>query len=441
MTSVVTTSIIGIGILIVTQFACSTAQTGDPVVDEGLNGGLELAKAVAEIDFKGTMGKLLKLGGPFLGAVGPVVGLLGELLGFGQESAELQFLREMLATITNRFDRIDGRLDEIAQKIDWTQSKIQFYTYERKILGMKIALERLYNTGNRQDFDGFKEQYINLYESTYEESGKLLYSHIVSKDFTFAGNLLEETIKGNNYDRRDVQNFMLGLTKLILTASQIELVYYKIKFPASLKALEMEWENNIKDMQNKMVKADEEVVNNFKNVALNDAKKILRDNKGMPYSDVGDKIYEHLTDKFYWRNWLVVVYDDVTGSHLHQIIYCGGGHEFRYSGFNLMLASSDKNAPKLNHIIAKSFLTTDHDFFIDAVDIYDIIFKRKMCLAIEPGWISYFVHIMSGRTCERMDCINESAFGVIINGPPYIKSASERVVTNKVSLYTTFVFN
>lgn len=347
-----------LGVLFLTQLSGILAQTGNPVVDAGINAGKELASGIAAMNFASTMGKLLTNGSPFFGMIGPVIDMLGLLTGLRQESAEMKFLREMLSTIENRFDRINGRLDELAEKIDWTRSQIQFYTYERRILALESKLKNIYFARSEQELVSFKDSFANEYESTYQQSGLLLFKHIVQSEFVFARNVLAEAIKGNNYNRRDVQNFMLGLTKLMLVASQIELAYHKIKYPSTLYTVKNTWTSRILDMRKAMEDADQQIVDSFFDIAMNDAKEILMYNKGQSHSYVGDKIYEHLAEKFYWRNWLVVVYDDIRHNENHQINYCtsSGSYVFRFYGFNFLLGSSDENTPSFDYYTARNRL-------------------------------------------------------------------------------------
>ena len=63
----------------------------------------------------------------------------------------------------------------------------------------------------------------------------MLFGHIVSGGSLFAGNLLTEVIRATDSDCKDIQAFMLGLTKLILQGTQIEMAYYKFERPTMLE--------------------------------------------------------------------------------------------------------------------------------------------------------------------------------------------------------------
>ncbi|XP_062617126.1 uncharacterized protein LOC134278837 [Saccostrea cucullata] len=358
------------------------AQTGNDIVDNGISAGTELAKAIGDKDFASTMGKLATKVGPYLGMVGPAIGIIAAIAGFQQESAELKFMREMLSRIENRFDKVDQKLNEIARRMDWNRAQVQFFTFEKKIKAMKLELEKFYNVSSK-DFTTFRDTFTTIYECVYENSAQLLYSHIVSHGSTFSSNVLAEAVRANQNDRRDMQAFMLGLTKLILMGSQVEMAYYKIKFPNSLKGHEQKWTNQIKEMGKAMKKVDSDLQKNYKDVATNDAKTILTNNRGASKSDVAKKVYDKLTTKFYWRNWFVAVYNDISGDKNHWVWVCNGAHVFRHSGFNLIFASNSKNTKPLNTSTARSLLKNAFKKFpfpfLGAKDIYNNIKFTRSC--------------------------------------------------------------
>lgn len=380
------------------------ASTGNHLVNSGISAGVELAQAIADKNFENTMGKLLTKVSPYLGMVGPIVGLLSGLTGIGAETAELRYMRRMLSTIENRFDRIDVRLDEIARQIDWSRTRTQLYPYERRISSLKIELQRFFNSKTNVEFSFYNESFVRAYENGIQHSTRMLYNHIVSSNFVFSDNILEAAIEGTNNDRRAVQEFMLGLTRLILLGSQIEMAYYKLKLPDSLRSLKQEWVNKIQNMRRAMKRADAEIVSKFRTVSANDAKNIIRNNKGSANWVVADLIHDHLSDKFYWRTWLVVVYDDVRGNDDHQISYCGGYHVFRFNGYNFMIVSKSKTSDGISFYLADIILGTP-----------------DVCTYIQYGgfWGGGRVRSCNGAKTvlssidHNVDCVNFSALAVI----------------------------
>lgn len=338
------------------------AQTGDRRIDNGLAATVELAKVIGNEDFKGTMGQLVKSVTPYLGMVGPAIGLMFSLLMREEkkQSPELMFMQEMLAKIERRFDKIDKKLEIIVQKITWGRVQTQFFFYERKIKSLRLEFDKLYkyNGTKKSELTSISDTFVKMYESSYENSGQLLYDHIVSGRSIFSTNLIKDAIQAFDYDRKKTQTFMLGLTELILAASQIEIAYNKLKHPYYLNVTEAKWRSQMFKMRQVLEAADRAFEKNPKilDVAIKNAKQILDVSKYKRYDIVVLEIYKKLKDKFYWRNWFVALYDAIGGDDKHSVRICNGTMTYSYNGFNLVLASNPKSTPTLHYNAAMYIL-------------------------------------------------------------------------------------
>lgn len=318
--------------------------TGNDEVDNGLEVAVKITEALAGGEFTKSLTKIMGCVGPFLGSIGPIVGLITGLIGMGADSAELAFLKKMQARIDNRFDQVDSKLEALSRKIDWSRSQIQFFDFEKNIISMKMELDKLYSSTSTAEFESLKTAFITMYECVYQKSAQMLYEHIIPGSHQFSSNILQEVIKAYDYDRKTIQTFMLSLTKLVLTGSQVEMAYYKLKVPALLDRTKKQWVTQFKNMQIAMEKADKQVENAYKDKALTEAKTIMTDHMGKGNADVATLIYEKLTNKYYWRDWFVVVYKDISGYNNHALRYCksSGQTLFRFKGFNLLLSNASK---------------------------------------------------------------------------------------------------
>eukprot|EP00477_Mikrocytos_mackini_P002160 GAHX01002373.1.p1 GENE.GAHX01002373.1~~GAHX01002373.1.p1 ORF type:complete len:428 (-),score=34.59 GAHX01002373.1:57-1340(-) len=399
------------------------ASTGNHLLDSGISAGVELAQAIADKNFENTMGKLLTKVNPYLGMVEPIVGLLSGLTGLRRETAELQYMRRMLSTIENRFDRVDVRFDEIARQIDWATIRRQLYPYERRIISLDYKLQELFNSTTNSSYSSSYESFVGAYENDIQDSTRMLHYHIVSTNFVFSKNILEAAIEGTQNDRRAVQVFMLGLTKLILLGSRVEMAYTKLKFPGQLMRIKHEWYLKIQAMRRAMSRADAEIVSKFRTVSANDAKKIIRDNEGSANWVVADLIHDRLSDKFYWRTWLVVVYDDVRGNDVHQIFYCGGYHDFRFNGYNFMIVSKSKTSDRISFDLADNILASPE---VCTYTVYGAFWgggQVETCKEAKTVLESIE---------DNMDCINFSALAVID------QSANPAVLADSSHYYSTY---
>lgn len=57
------------------------AQTENDIINNEIEAGTELAKAIADKNFASTMGKLARNVAPYLGMVGPVIGIVFAVVG------------------------------------------------------------------------------------------------------------------------------------------------------------------------------------------------------------------------------------------------------------------------------------------------------------------------------------------------------------------------
>ena len=268
------------------------AQTGNTAADYGIQAGTELAQAIGNRDFESTMGKLATKVGPYLGMAGPVIGILFSTLGISQDSVELAYMRRMFNRMESRFDQIDNKLDDIARKIDWSSVKCQFSTYESKIRSLQVPLDRFYQARNNVSLMTYRDDFVRRYENEYAESTQMLFDHIISGGSIFAGNLLTEVIRATDYDRKEIQAFMLGLTKLILQGTQIEMAYYKFERPTMLENHRNVWTTQIGQMRRAIKAADDKVASSYDPGAMNEAKDILYRNRGQSNEAVANKIFE-----------------------------------------------------------------------------------------------------------------------------------------------------
>ena len=401
------------------------AQTKNAIINHGIQAGTELAKAIADKNFASTMGKLVTNVGPYLGMVGPVIGIVFAVVGGPQKSEELKFMRKMLSKIENRFDQVDARLDEIARKIDWSRVQIQFFTYEKNILAMKMELDKFYNATNSAELTSFKSTFLKMYDCVYVNSAHMLFKHIISDDSTFSSNLLLEAMKANEYDRKDIQVFMLGLTKLVLVGSQIEMAYSKFKNPTYTKRLQNKWTNRLRKMRKAMETADLDVKNKYEEVALEDAKKILTLRKGQKNNIVANEVFNKLNEKFYWRNWFVGVYDKITNDDDHKFWACKGT-SMHHAGFNLLLASNAKSTKPLDRFAAGNVIKN-----VESSKKFLWLFSKSLN-----------AKELSAKLKPIQDCRKYSAFGVIKeNANIECRADSKRLVISKKNHYKVILFN
>ena len=385
------------------------AQTGNTAVDYGIQAGTELAQAIADSDFKRTMGKLATKIGPYLGMAGPAIGILFSILGSEQDSPELTYMRRMFDRMEIRFSQIDDKLDNIANMIDWNSINCAFRDHELNIRDLQNSLDQFYRATNNNSAYSYREIFVHKYRNDYNGAAFKIFDAINNNLLT-TGNVITKVIRIYDYDRKDIQVFMLGITKLIIQGSQIEMAYYKFEHPHVLNDQKTIWTNRMNDMRRTMVDADRKVVDDYNTAAKNDALKIVRDYSNQSNGRIADKIFDKLKRKYYWRNWFVAVYDPISGFDNHCITYCSGGHQFRYHGHNLWYASNPKDTSVIGNM--DSIFRSVPRILITAEEIY-----HEVKNAVSP-------------------CSDYSAFGVIRrNADVAIRSHHDRLKAHEIRFH------
>lgn len=59
-------------------------------------------------------------------------------------------------------------------------------------------------------------------------------------------------------------------------------------------------------------------------------------------------LYKMLAKKYYWRDWIVLIYNGIWGWENHSVRVCGGHIKFRTQGRNIVIASRDRKHSVMN---------------------------------------------------------------------------------------------
>ncbi|XP_063447977.1 uncharacterized protein LOC134727526 [Mytilus trossulus] len=323
-----------------------------------MNKGLETGKGIAEmlenIEFDKFLSKIGKSVGGYLGAIGPFIGFIIAL--FPSESKELAYMKEMMKAIDRRFDRMDRRFDNIEQMIKWSVVKISFGQIEQKIKAMTREFEYLYSVPPAA-VENRRKLYISNYDSDYQNSGTKLYQSIVNKQGTFQEDLGTSVMRFTKNDRKKTQVFLLGVMQLLLQAVKIELSYLFAKiYTDNGNFMTSQWINRIQEVRTRFEHIDVECINIYFSQSSKDIDEYSAKNYGKPNKQFANELYNLLSGKYYWRDWIVVSYNPIYGRQWHMMRVTGGQTLLRKHGRNLLVTSVDKNHPVMNVKRAKKKL-------------------------------------------------------------------------------------
>ena len=196
--------------------------------------------------------------------------------------------------------------------------------------------------------------------------------------------------------------------------------------PSYIKTLQKKWTKTkrFNQVRKGVEPADKDVKNKYKEIALEDAKKILTFSKGHKNSYVANEIFQKLSEKFYWRNWFVGVYDKIDHEKDHEFWACKGDTTY-HAGFNLLLASNSKSTKPLDRYDAYKYLKN-----VETSEVFFWFIKSSLN-----------AKELLAKLKQIQDCRMYSAFGVIEKKANFHGSAdSKRLVIAKKEGYEMFLF-
>ncbi|CAH1778812.1 unnamed protein product [Owenia fusiformis] len=316
-------------------------------VEKGLQSGKEILGLINEKKFHETLIKVATSLGPFLGALEPFLSLMLNFLP-AEDSDELAFMKNMMKEINERFDKVDVRFDEIERKIDWLKVSINFAEIEQKILSMDEEYVFLYNITSAP---ASNRTYVfkMAYENGFHLTPTTLYLAILNEQGVFQEDLGHAVMRYTENDRRDTLDFLLGVMRLVLRAVRIELAYYQLNnFKEIHQAKKKVWETRIQEIRSNFDNIDKEVKNKYMEQSKVEIKEYASEHSGKSNEDFSNGLFDMLKKKYFWRDFLVITYNPITGSDKHRMKVCGGFIFLRLNGRNIVLASKDVGSEKID---------------------------------------------------------------------------------------------
>ena len=323
-------------------------------IRSGLDSGKAIANLMSSGNFKESMKKIGTSIGKYLGVLSPFIGLV---LASESVSSEIRYMKNMMREIDTRFDQLNSRVDEIERKIEWTAKEVTFVQIEVKILAMVMQYELIFDVPSEATADQ-KTRFVQEYNNNYENSGYFLYLATVGNT-TFLKDLGVSVMRYTENDRKKTDTLLLGTMQLLLQAAKMEIAYLQVKNSAVLaEHLASVWEERIMEVKDKFNEIDSEVKSKYHEQSSVDIDEYAEDNEKMSNKDFAHGLKNMLKDKYYWRIWLVIIYNPISGSQNHFIFRHGGHGKFRQNGRNIVVASKDKNSPRMSSNTAESRLNS-----------------------------------------------------------------------------------
>jgi len=268
-------------------------------------------------------GKLSKFA-PFLGAFGSMVSIVNL---FGDSAAEqqlenvIQVLNAGFNRMEYRFDRIEDMLDDLERTIMEEHFWTRLTPRLEELNNVKQRVENYFAVSDpavravrKQDLD--IDQYNKVFDAI----------HAIADTFDGANSALDlcETVSEySSIDRRVVLNVAMDLySRMIRGAADLVLIS-KVLGRADQSTTESDMATLLERIGGDIGTCD----SNIESTAwlgqwIDDAYDVLGDTAKNKENELADNFYNTLSAKYYWRDWLVVVYPEMKGSDNHWRHHC-----------------------------------------------------------------------------------------------------------------------
>ncbi|KAK3099548.1 hypothetical protein FSP39_006120 [Pinctada imbricata] len=326
--------------------------------------GLQTGKSLIDSMKKGSFVKIVsKIGkvSPYLNAAVSVFKLIfGLTSGSQRESAEMKYLRNLSYMINTRLDDVDAQISDMKKLIQWSSVQTPYLSIALKIRAVFHVYQNIF-TVPISNIQSQKLLFIKNYESDYQNSGYKLFLGFVQDLGPFGGSLLDSAMRFYDNDRPKMRLLMTAMAKLLFMASQLELGYYSAKRinPTLIEHYRSKWDDQFNQIAHRMLKVDKEVACKWKSQYPHDIDRFVLDNRKFNTSHLSNTLYDKLSTKYFWRDWLVIVSDHINKHDRSQI--CGGYAKSMY-GKDIIVTSVPQNKTYIEESkaeeMAKSLIQT-----------------------------------------------------------------------------------
>ena len=267
----------------------------------------------------------------------------------------LDEVKKGFSEVNDRLDTVISEVREIKKLIQWKDMEVRFGEIEGNIRLLDTTLKEALRAPSREDgINRFKE----IFSMQYNNAGFFLYDSVANNDQVFQKNLLSAGMKYSDNHRRQCHGFFKGLIGLLIKAMNAEIA--NEKFNNLRTGQKVIWRERLQRSRAAMDAADTAMETQaWKRQPGEDAKVIAKGMTKKSHQEFVNKMYSHLTTKFYWRYWLVIAYDKVDGLGKHYQYFAKNAYEFksfRQYDRNFIILSADPKDKSFNNNLAKSYI-------------------------------------------------------------------------------------
>ena len=321
----------------------------EPEYTSTLQATVHLAEDINRGAFTTVVKEVSKTLSPFLKVFSSVVKLIFGIGSASAQSSELEYLHRLSDSINLKFDQVNLQFSDVKKLIEWSAVQVSYTSLEANINAVSGHFRRIFEVPISA-MDQQKQLFIMSYKNGYTDSGTKLYEGFMLDNGVISQGLLRPAMRYTENNRSQMRTFMLGILKLLVMAAKVELGYQAIKvYDGLIPFYSHLWQIRIEQVQTKMEAIDLELKNNYHSQSLKDIDKFSLNNLRLSNQNFSRNLYRELSQKYFWRDWLVVVSTHTEGSHdAHSRVCSSGVIKSTHRSKDLVIDSVEKDKPSFD---------------------------------------------------------------------------------------------
>ncbi|XP_029360686.1 rapunzel 4 [Echeneis naucrates] len=228
------------------------------------------------------------------------------------ESKEATYMKEQFQKVRERLEVVSEEIQQINEEIKKSGVDAIYFSVEENITNQFRKYMDILNA--RAKFRKSKKtQFLEHFEATGGDKNlNSLYNAVVGKSFT-GESVLEIVLNYEEKSRRPLEDFCARLKKLFCIGIIALLGYAALKGYDEEDKLLQEWGEKMKAVQEKINSVIEDCINSFPKQAMEDSRRLVRDQANLTNQQLADALIEKLKKKYDWVGWSVRVFKSPSG--------------------------------------------------------------------------------------------------------------------------------
>jgi len=315
----------------------------------------EVLSQIAEISKATNIKSLGKMAGPVGAAFGAFAAIVEIVALFG--GSELQKLDTVIELLNDGFSRMEYRFDELGGRIDDLDKamKEQFFwtRVQPKLEKLNSVKQRIkdYFKVSKPEVRALRASMLDKsqWQDQYDAFNALRAGFDGDKS---TGSFCKELTVFTNTDRRKIVNILVNLySRMVKGAMDLLLIGSILGHKEDIPLREKEYEEVLVRIANTIKDCDSAIeTTKWLETWKGDLTRTIGDTAAGHESALADRIYNTLSNKYYWRHWLVVVYKEMHLEEKHWRTIWGVGstsvNKLHWKGrYNVIVSSVPADAP------------------------------------------------------------------------------------------------